>query len=129
MTARPLYTAPTVDRSAPTTATVPFTDGAQPRTVPLSVENRNRAAPLAPFWLTAKSVALPLKTVPVGEPGTETVSGTFAPVPLYSVERLVPLSDAHHGVVGPALRPQPLTSEPSVDGAVAPPSDTRGLTA
>jgi hypothetical protein len=61
---------------------VPFTDGVQPRIVPLSVENRNLAAPLAPFWLTTKSVALPLKTVPVGEPGTETVSGVFAPVPL-----------------------------------------------
>src|SRR3954453_23033030 len=128
MTARPLYTAPTVDRSAPTTATVPFTDGVQPRTVPLSVENRNRAAPLDPFWLTTKSVALPLKTVPVGEPGTETGSATFAPVPLYRVERLVPLSDAHQGVVGPALKPQPLTSAASVEDAVTPPSETSGLT-
>jgi hypothetical protein len=50
--------------------------------VPLSVAKRKRAAPLEPFWLTTKSAALPLNTVPVGEPGTETVSGVFAPVPL-----------------------------------------------
>jgi hypothetical protein len=64
----------------------------------------------------------------VGEPGTETVSATFAPVPLYSVERLVPLSEAHHGVVGPALRPQPFTSDASVVAVLVPPSDTSGLT-
>jgi hypothetical protein len=63
-------------------ATVPFTDGVQPRIVPLSVEKRNRAALLDPFSLTTKSVALPLKTVPVGEPGTDTVSAAFVPVAL-----------------------------------------------
>jgi hypothetical protein len=61
---------------------VPFTDGVQPRIVPPSVANRNRAAPLLPFWLTTKSVGLPLKTVPEGAPGTETVSACFAPAAL-----------------------------------------------
>ena len=70
--------ADTLERSAPTTAAVPFTVGVQPRIVPPSVANRNRAAPLLPFWLTTKSAALPLKTVPVGAPATETVSAAFA---------------------------------------------------
>jgi hypothetical protein len=71
----------TFDRFAPTTAAVPFTDGVQPRIVPPSVANRKRAAPLFPSWLMTKSAALPLKTVPVGPPGTDTVSGTLAPLP------------------------------------------------
>src|SRR6266849_3491910 len=66
-----------------------------------------------------KSVAAPLNTVPVGPPGTETVSACLAPLPLYSVVAFLPLSDTHHGVVGPAERPHPLTS---VASAV---SDTR----
>ena len=41
----------------------------------------------------------------------------------------MPLFDAHHGVVGPALSPQPLTSEASVPGAgVAAPSETSACT-
>src|SRR5438067_889574 len=64
--ASPVYNAPALERSAPTTAAVPFTAGVQPRIIPLLVANRNRAAPLLPLWLTTKSVALPLKTVPVG---------------------------------------------------------------
>src|SRR5947209_14562293 len=127
--ASPVYNAPTLERSAPTTAVVPFTDGVQPRIIPLFVANRNLDAPLLPPWLTTKSVALPLKTVPVGPPGTDTVSGTFAPAPLYSVEVLEPLFADHQGVVGPALSPQPLTSDASVAGAaVALLSDTSGLT-
>jgi len=42
---------------------------------------------------------------------------------------LVPLLAAHHGVVGPAVRPQPLTSDASAEAAdVAAESDTRALT-
>ena len=107
-----------------------LTVGAHPRIVPASVAKRNRAAPLLPLWLIMKSELLPLNTVPVGPPATETVSATLAPEPLYSVVEFVPLSDAHHGVVGPALRPQPLTSVASVPGAgVALLSDTSGWTA
>jgi hypothetical protein len=54
----------------------------EPRIVPASVAKRKRAAPLFPFWETTKSAALPLKTVPVGPPGTLTVRAAFAPVPL-----------------------------------------------
>src|SRR6185437_11610826 len=99
-TVRPLYTAPAAEESAPTSAVVPFTAGDHPSTCPPSVAKRKRAAPLLPPWLTTKSVATPLKTVPVGPPGTETVSACFAPAPVYSVEVLVPLFDDHHGVVG-----------------------------
>jgi hypothetical protein len=105
---------------------VAFTVGDHPRIVPPSVANRKRAAPDFPPWLTAKSVVLPLKTVPVGAPGTETVSATFAPVPPYNVEVLVPLFADHQGVVGPSLSPQALTSDVSVAGAVALPSETNG---
>jgi hypothetical protein len=43
------------------------------------------------------------------------------------VDVFVPLFDVHHGVVGPALRPHPFTSEPSVAAAgVALLSDTSG---
>jgi hypothetical protein len=42
---------------------------------------------------------------------------------------LVPLFDAHHGVVGPALRPHPFTSLASLAGAgVAAPSETSACT-
>jgi len=77
-----LYIAPDADRSTPGIAVAPFTVGDQPRIVPPSVANRNRAAPDFPFWLTTKSVATPLNTVPVGPPGTATVSACFAPLPL-----------------------------------------------
>jgi hypothetical protein len=50
--------------------------------VPPSVANRNRAAPLLAFALMTKSVALPLKTVPVGAPATATVSACLTPAPL-----------------------------------------------
>src|SRR5207344_2307696 len=103
--------------SAPTSAAVPFTVGDQPMIVPPSVAKRNRAEPLLPFWLTLNAAALPLKTVPVGAPGTATVSADFAPTPLYSVEVFEPLFAVHHGVVGPALRPHPLTSDASAAGA------------
>jgi hypothetical protein len=45
------------------------------------------------------------------------------------VDSFVPLSDTHHGVVGPALNPQPLTSAVSVEAAGAVlPSETSRLT-
>ena len=85
-----------------------MTPGFQPRIFPSSVENRNSEGPDTPSWLTTKS-ELPLNTVPVGAPFTLTTSGMVAPVPSYRVETLVPLSATHHGVVGPAARPQALT--------------------
>ena len=78
-----------------------------------------RAVPVLPFCVTAKSFALPLKTIPVGPPGTLTVSADFVPAPLYNVEVLVPLFDVHHGVVGPATSPHPLTSEGSPESATS----------
>src|SRR5690242_6487981 len=100
-------------------ACVPLTAGDQPRIVPPSVAKRKRALPLFPFWLTTKSALLPLNTVPVGPPATATVSAAFAPTPLYRVEVFVPLFDVHQGVVGPALRPHPFTSDGSAAAAGA----------
>src|SRR5260221_1642435 len=125
MVVRALYTAPDAERSTPGTAVAPFTAGDHPRIIPLSVANRNLAGPDLPLWLTTKAVALPLDTVPVGPPGTATVSATFEPVPLYSVDVSVPLFDTHHGVVGPAERPQPLTTDASAAGAAPAVSPTR----
>src|SRR6266852_132527 len=105
--------APVDERSTPGIASAPFTVGDQPRIIPASVANRNRAGPDLPLWLTTKSVAAPLNTVPVGPPGTETVSACFTPLPLYSVDVLLPLFETHHGDVGLAERPQPLTSDAS----------------
>src|SRR5439155_22102527 len=74
----------------------------------------NRAAALFAPCVTLKAFALPLKTCPVGPPGTLTVSGIFVPVPLYRVVVFVPLFETHHGVVGPAEMPQALTSDASL---------------
>src|SRR5438876_11775404 len=64
----------------------------------------------------------PLKTAPVGALSgglsrpTLTTSDRIDPVPVYSVDRLVPLSATHHGVplgkpgdTGPATRPHAFT--------------------
>src|SRR6478609_3817588 len=105
--------APTPDRLATTKAMVDGgelvpTLGFQPRILPSSLANRNRAAPDCPLWLTTKS-DVPLKTVPVGPPPTLTTSGRGLPEPSYRVDLSVPLSETHQGVEGPATRPQPLT--------------------
>src|ERR1700759_1462335 len=117
MTARPLKIAPAP--VAPGIAVAAFTVGDQPRIVPASVAKRKRAAPLFPFWETVKSAALPLKTGSVGPPGTAAVRATLLPAPLHSVEVFVPFFDVHHGVVGPALRPQPLTRFASVESVAS----------
>src|SRR5437867_2518373 len=84
--------------------------------VPSSVAKMNRAG--LPFGRTKS--ALPLKTVPVGVAsvpegaffggGIVTVPvpliGTIAPAPVYSVEKPVPLSETHHGLVLLRLSPQ-----------------------
>src|SRR5215467_9223290 len=88
-----------------------------------------RAWPLFPPSETAKSPATPLNTVPVGPPATVTVSACFAPAPLYSVDVFVPLFDVHHGVVGPATRPQPFTRFESAAAALPVLSATRLFTA
>src|SRR5689334_5045585 len=81
---------------------------------------------------TTKSV-VPLKTAPVGLEGSGspcgagmvTTSDWGSPAALYNVERPVPLSATHHGVVGPAAIPQALTRFGSVWLAVMAPSETR----
>src|SRR6188474_3004762 len=81
----------------------------QPAICPSSVAKMKRAGRSPVPASTLKSVD-PLKTIPVGGPGTVTTSPSFAPVfPLYSVDLLVPLSETHHGDVGLATMPQPLT--------------------
>src|SRR5437764_12202404 len=110
--ASPLYSASTLLRSMMTNARVEGggggTAGFHPRMVPLSVENRNTDGPWSPPCLTTKSL-LPLYTVPVGAPGTFTVSGTFEPSPMYSVDVFVPLLATHQGEDGLSLTPHALT--------------------
>ena len=69
--ARPKYEAPKLDRSFPSCAArLP----AQPRIVPLWVAKMKRAGAItAPFG--TRNCEPPLKTTPVGLPGTETTSG------------------------------------------------------
>jgi len=56
-----------------------------------------------------KSLGLVLDTVPVGPPpGIATLSARLEPSALYSVDKSVPLSATHHGLVGRRLMPQPL---------------------
>src|SRR3954452_16032014 len=89
------------------------TPGLQPRIVPSSVEKMNSAGPeFVPSLTTNPGV--PLNTRPVGEVGTWTTSDCGTPSPSYSVDRSVPLSATHHGVEGPAARPQPFTRLGSV---------------
>jgi hypothetical protein len=63
---------------------VPFTDGVQPRIVPLSVANRKRAAPLDAFWLTTKSASAAVEHGPrrANREPERGSTGSFAPVPL-----------------------------------------------
>src|SRR3954469_1854612 len=94
----------------------------------------NRAAVVP---LRMKSVGVPLNTNPVGRPVrgpsvpamSTTTAVTLAPVlPLYSVDRLPPLSETHPGAVGPATIPQPLTRSGSVFKARPGTSDWRFVT-
>src|SRR5258706_3559264 len=97
----------------------------QPAIWPSLVAKMKRAAAgsAAPTF-TLKSAAEPLKTIPVGAPGTVTVRPSFAPVvPLYSVDLLVPLSETHHGDVPLATIPQPLTRSVSWPAAAPATSD------
>src|SRR5438067_13497296 len=67
--ARPLKTAPTPERSTAMTACVAMTDGFQPRILPSSVAQMNRAGPEAdPFETTKLEPAF--ETSPVGAFGT-----------------------------------------------------------
>src|SRR5919204_3592709 len=84
------------------------TAGLHPRMVPLSVANRNSAGPEFVTSVTTNCEP-PLNTAPVGAPGTLTTSGIAVPVRSNSVDVSVPLFATHHGVVGPAVRPQALT--------------------
>src|SRR4051794_14806296 len=86
-----------------------------------------RAATGLPPTMTGNPVP-PLNTVPVGPPGTATSSAAFVPAPSYSVELLVAWFATHHGVVGPAVSPQALTSLGSCSGATSGWSETSGVT-
>src|SRR5436309_1426670 len=123
--------APAPDRSTTTSVLVDGvpagTTGFHPRMVPLSVANRKRAGPACGPCPTTNS-GPPLNTVPVGAPATCTTSDWGMPAPSYSVERSVPLSATHHGVVGPAARPHALTRFGSVCAAWPGRSDTSFVT-
>src|SRR6266704_4590874 len=94
----------------------------QPDIVPSSVAKMNRLGPDAMPSVTTKPL-VPLKTLPVGAAvvpaglslggGIVTTSGEATgnawPWPLYKVATPAPLSDTHHGVVGPCDRPQGLS--------------------
>ena len=85
----------------------------QARTIPSSPSNRNSAFP--PVGRLKPAVVL--NTVPVGPPGTATMRPCFTPAALYRVDLLVPLSETHHGVVGPEVRPHAFRRSGSVIGA------------
>src|SRR5207247_7282318 len=117
--ASPLYTAPLAELLATTNACVP-PDHAE--MVPSSLAKIKRAVPCE--GITKPLVGL--NTMPVGAPGTDTTSPSFAPVlPLYNVDFPVPLSATHHGLVALATRPQALTRSGSVRSAETAPSETR----
>src|SRR6266511_4313236 len=84
------------------------TVGFQPRMRPSSLAKMNLAGPEAGPFLTRK-LELPLKTIPVGPPGTWTTRARGTPSPPYSLERSVPLLDTHQGLVALAVMPQPFT--------------------
>jgi hypothetical protein len=82
---------------------------------------------------TGKLFAMPAKTAPVGPPSTVTTSGLIASGPLlgvaYSVDRSVPLSATHQGlVVALRVSPQALTRCGSVSAAAPGTSETSGVT-
>src|SRR5438034_4452817 len=60
---------------------------------------------------TRKLAESPLNTIPVGAPSTLTLRFRLTPLARYSVEKSAPLSETHHGVAGPATRPQAFRSE------------------
>lgn len=100
-------------------AAVASTPGFQPEIVPSSVTNRKRAG----FPGAREKLVPPLNKVPVGVPvlltlgfagGMVTTSDSVAPVPSYSVERPVPLSEIHHGLPELLNRPHGLTRLMSV---------------
>src|SRR6266566_3205031 len=108
--------------------------GFQPDIVPSSVSKMNTLEKDVPFSETLKP-PLPLKITPVGAAvvpaglpaggGMVTVSGTFTPWPVYSVDTPVPLSETHQGVAGPCTNPQGFTRFPSVNCAAPTRSETR----
>ena len=80
--ARPSYSAPCDELSTAATAAVPLTVGDQPRIWPACVSKRNRDDALTPFWLITNAAVFEFATVPVGPPGTVTVSAFFEPRPV-----------------------------------------------
>src|SRR4029453_14387993 len=96
---------------APNSACVPSTVGLQPRRTPSSPSKMNLDDALTVPFVTLKPEPRVLKTTPVGPLSVPTVttSDCGVPAPLYSVERLVPLSATHHGLVEEAVSPQALT--------------------
>ena len=128
-----MYTA--LDMNTAWIACVASTPGDQPEMSPSSEAKMNRAAPAAVPLLTTKSLE-PLKTMPVGAPGsladadgTVTTSDSMFPRPSYSVDLPVPLSATQMGLVALNAMPQPFLRLSSRCSAGTPPSDTRLRTA
>src|SRR5947207_12344683 len=86
--------------------------GFHPEMMPVSLEKRNTAEPLAVPFVTTNPPPLLLKTRPVGTPpGMGTTSVGIVPVlALNRVDESVPLLAIHHGPVGLAARPHALTT-------------------
>src|SRR5216117_2871185 len=77
---------------------------------------------------TRKLAESPLNTIPVGAPSTLTLRFRLTPLARYSVEKSAPLSETHHGVAGPATRPQAFTNRSSVVVPGTPLFVTRAVT-
>src|SRR5215831_10552190 len=111
------------------------TFGFHPAIVPSPVQKRNTAGfPGA----SKKSVWLPLKMVPVGEPfgvflfvgsegGIVTTKLCFSPAPLYSVLTPVAWAETHHALPGPRDSPQALISWGSATGVEPEVFETRSV--
>ena len=101
------------------------------RIIPSSLEKMKFAGASAGLAVvaTTKLSGMPAKTAPVGPPSTPTTSGLIPPALVYRVDRSVPLSATHHGLVALRASPQPLTRFGSVAAAAPGTSETSRVTA
>src|SRR5258708_11928251 len=126
--ARPLYTAPDDERSTIMTPCVRSTVGFHPTMVPSSVEKMNDAGMPG----AALKDEVPLNIAPVGAPpvlavgvAMATINALATPLPLYSVDKPVLLSDTQNGLVGEATNPHGFTRPGSTLSAMPGRSETR----
>ena len=132
--ARPLKTAA---EDGSTTVTAVFIGASQATMLPSSVANMNRPCRATPSQSLKVKELVPSNTTPVGVPApAQSVIGMLTglkgaansdPSALRRVLMPVPLSDVHHGVVGPLTSPHGFTRLESMCGARSGRSDARSV--